>query len=96
MLKTAVEKLREENIPVGLLRPKTLFPFPTNKIKELLPRVEKFLVVEMSNGQMLVDVKLAVEGAKPVQFYNRMGGVVPSTDEIIEQVRKQLINGERG
>lgn len=96
MLKTAVEKLRSENIPVGLLRPKTLFPFPSKKIKEIIPTTEKFLVVEMSNGQMLDDVKLAVDGKKPIKFYNRMGGVVPATDEIVEQVKKQLLTGERG
>ena len=50
----------------------------------------------MSNGQMLDDVKLAVEGKKPIEFYNRMGGVVPATDEIVEQVKKQLLTGERG
>jgi len=96
MLKTAVEKLRSENIPVGLLRPKTLFPFPIKKIKEIIPTTEKFMVVEMSNGQMLDDVRLAVEGKKPIEFYNRMGGVVPATDEIVEQVKKQLLTGERG
>lgn len=96
MLKTAVEKLRQENIPVGLLRPKTLFPFPSKKIKEIVSNTEKFLVVEMSNGQMIADVQLAVEGKKPIKFYNRMGGVVPSTDEIIEQVKIQLLQKEGG
>jgi pyruvate/2-oxoacid:ferredoxin oxidoreductase alpha subunit len=95
MLKTAVEKLRAENIPVGLLRPKTLFPFPNKQIKEILPQVDKFMVVEMSNGQMVNDVKLAIDGNKPVEFYNRMGGVVPSTVEIVEQVKNKLLTGER-
>ncbi len=91
VLKTAVEKLRSENIPCGMIRPITLFPFPTNEIRQAADRVEKMLVVEMNNGQMLEDVRLAVEGRIPVLFYNRMGGVVPNTDEIVEQVKHQLL-----
>jgi len=91
VLKTAVEKLREEGIKVGLLRPITLFPFPKEKFIELSKRVEKLLVVEMNNGQMLNDVKLAVLGNVPVEFYNRMGGVVPTTEEIVEQVKTHLL-----
>ncbi len=91
ILKTAVEKMRKENIPIGLFRPKTLFPFPKKQIAKLIPQAEKFMVVELSNGQMLDDIRLIVEGKKPIEFYSRMGGVVPSTDEIIEQVRTQLL-----
>lgn len=90
VIKTAVEKLREEGYKIGLLRPISLFPFPKNEIKQLIPQSKKFTVVEMNNGQMLEDVKLALEGARPVDFYNRMGGVVPSTEELVEVFRKQL------
>jgi len=87
ILKTVVEKLREEGIKVGLLRPKTLFPFPKKIIDKLSNRVKKFLVVEMSNGQMVDDVRLVVLGRRPIEFYGRMGGVVPSTKEIYEYAK---------
>jgi len=91
VLKTAVEKLREEKVKIGMLRPITLFPFPKKEIADLLPQAKKFMVVEMNNGQMVDDVRLNVQGRVPVEFYNRMGGVVPNTDEIIEQVKKLLL-----
>ena len=87
---SAVDKLREKGIKAGMLRPITLFPFPKPQIDELTrtERVRAFLVVEMSNGQMVDDVRLVVEGRKPVHFYNRMGGIVPKVDELIEQFEK--------
>jgi pyruvate/2-oxoacid:ferredoxin oxidoreductase alpha subunit len=91
MLKTAVEKLRQEGIKIGMLRPISLFPFPKNILADLAGRVKKMMVVELSNGQMVEDVELAVKGRVPIEFYNRMGGVVPSTEEIISQVRTQLL-----
>ena len=87
ILKTVVEKLREENVKIGLLRPITLFPFPDKRITELADQAKKFLVVEMSNGQMVQDVRFAAAGKCPIEFYNRMGGVVPSTKEILERAR---------
>jgi len=83
--------LREEKVKIGMLRPITLFPFPKKEIADLLPQAKKFMVVEMNNGQMVDDVRLNVQGRVPVEFYNRMGGVVPNTDEIIEQVKKLLL-----
>lgn len=91
VLKTAVEKLREDNIKAGLLRPITLFPFPKAEIAALAVRGCKFFVVEMSNGQMLEDVQLAVQGKSRIDFYNRMGGVVPTTEEIVEQIKTRII-----
>jgi pyruvate/2-oxoacid:ferredoxin oxidoreductase alpha subunit len=91
VLKTAVEKLREEGIKAGLLRPISLFPFPKKELLALSEKTKKILVVEMNNGQMLEDVKLAIEGRVPIKFYNRMGGVVPNTDEIVDQVKIQLL-----
>jgi len=90
VLKTAAEKLREKGIKAGLLRPISLFPFPSGEIAELTNRKCRFFVVEMSNGQMLEDVKLAVSGKSPIDFYNRMGGVVPTTAEVIERAVKNL------
>jgi len=90
VLKTAVEKLRDENIKVGLLRPISLFPFPKREIFSLIDHATEFLVVEMNNGQMLDDVRLAVNGRIPVDFYNRMGGVVPTTEEIVAHFKRNI------
>jgi pyruvate/2-oxoacid:ferredoxin oxidoreductase alpha subunit len=87
ILKTVVEQLRDEGHKVGLLRPKTLFPFPKGHIDKLTAKVKKFLVVEMSNGQMVDDVRLVVLGRKPIEFYGRMGGVVPSTKEVYDYAK---------
>lgn len=81
----AVNKLRADGIKVGMLRPITLFPFPVDEIRRVMKQTKAFLCVEMSNGQMIDDVKLAIECSKPVHFYNRMGGNVPSVDEIINK-----------
>lgn len=88
--KTVVEKLRAEGIKVGMLRPITLFPFPNKRIAELSAKVKKFLVVEMSNGQMVQDVRLAAQGRCPVEFYGRMGGVVPSMQELLDVTKKAI------
>ncbi len=86
----AVELAREQGISVGLLRPQTLFPFPTLKIAELAKRVEGMLTVEMNAGQMVEDVRLAVEGRVPVEFYGRMGGIIPSPEEIVNALKKLM------
>lgn len=85
---SAVKAAREEGIKVGLLRPISLYPFPVEAIRELAGRVKKLLVVEMNGGQMVDDVRLAVEGRVPVEFYGRMGGVVPLPDEVLAEIRK--------
>ena len=86
-----MEMAREEGYKVGVLRPITLFPFPTNPIKELSQKVKGFLTVEMSAGQMVEDVRLTVNGAVPVEFYGRMGGIVPSAEEILAALKEKLI-----
>jgi 2-oxoglutarate ferredoxin oxidoreductase subunit alpha len=88
--KTVIEDLKKEGIRVGLLRPITLFPFPLPQIHKLAarPQVKVFLSVEMSMGQMVEDVERAVAGLKPVRFFGRAGGIVPSPDEVANQVRK--------
>jgi 2-oxoglutarate/2-oxoacid ferredoxin oxidoreductase subunit alpha len=85
---SAVRAARSEGIPVGLLRPVTVSPFPEERIRELCQQAEGFLVVEMNTGQMLDDVRLAIAGRKPVEFYGRMGGVMPFPDEILGEIRR--------
>jgi pyruvate/2-oxoacid:ferredoxin oxidoreductase alpha subunit len=88
ILRTVVERGRAEGLKLGLLRPITLFPFPGARLAELAKSVRGFLVVELSNGQMVDDVRLSVEGRKPIHFYNRMGGNVPSVEEILAAAKK--------
>jgi len=78
-----VERLRVEGQKIGLFRPITLWPFPEKELKKLATRVDRFLVVEMSCGQLIDDVRLAIDCKKPVHFYGRTGGGVPTEDEII-------------
>ena len=85
-----VQMARKEGIKLGLLRPITLFPFPKKRIQELASQVKGMLSVEMSAGQMVEDVKLAVNGEVPVDYYGRMGGIVPSPDEILEAVKQKI------
>lgn len=86
----SIQLAREQGIKVGLLRPITLYPFPTKPISELCNTAKGFLTVEMSAGQMVEDVRLAVEGRKPVEFYGRMGGVVPTPEEIVEALKNKF------
>lgn len=87
---SAVLELRARGIRAGMLRPKTLFPFPSPRLKELAGKVEKIIAAEMSSGQMVRDVRLAVEGKAPVELYNWMGGRIPSTDEIVERLENDI------
>lgn len=80
----AMELAREQGIKVGLFRPITLWPFPQKGIAELSKRVKGILVMEINAGQMVFDVRAATEGRIPVKQYGRLGGIVPSPDEIIE------------
>ena len=80
----AIEDARGQGIKVGLLRPITLWPFPTEEISRLANRVKGMMVVELNAGQMIEDVKLAVEGRVPVYHYGRMGGVIPNPQEVFD------------
>lgn len=91
VLKTVVEKCRKRGIKAGLIRPKILWPFPSEAIRKVADKVPLFMVVEMSYGQMVEDVKIAVNGKKPVYFFGRTGGAVPSDFEILSEVQK-LVN----
>lgn len=85
---SAVRTARQKGVKVGLLRPITVSPFPFEVIEQLAGRVSGFLVTEMNAGQMLEDVRLAVKGRVPVEFYGRMGGVVPLPDEILREIER--------
>jgi 2-oxoglutarate ferredoxin oxidoreductase subunit alpha len=85
---TVVREARAKGMKVGLLRPITLWPFPSARLAELAQQVRGMLVVEMNAGQMVEDVRLAVEGRCPVRFYGRMGGIVPLSDEILPELEK--------
>jgi len=85
---SSVTMAREQGMKVGLFRPISLFPFPFEALAEQTAAVKRILVVEMNGGQMVDDVRLAVEGRVPVGFYGRMGGVVPLPDEVFEQIQE--------
>ncbi|MFZ2095013.1 MAG: 3-methyl-2-oxobutanoate dehydrogenase subunit VorB [Anaerolineales bacterium] len=85
---TAVRNARLEGIKVGLFRPISLNPFPTQQIEELTKTAQGILVTEMNTGQMLEDVKMAVKGKVPIEFYARVGGIVPYPDEILGEIRR--------
>ncbi len=82
----SVDLLRGKNIAAGLISPKTLWPFPVHAFHDLPQSCKAILCVEMSNGQMVDDVRLAVNGRLPVHFYGRSGGIIPIPDEIVKQV----------
>lgn len=87
LAKSAIDMARAEGIAVGLLRPITLWPFPSAKIETLSRRTKRILVAELSTGQMVDDVRLAVSGRVPVEFHSRVGGSVPSSRELLEKIR---------
>ena len=86
-----VEMARAEGIRLGMLRPITLYPFPTRPIAELAAWVKGFLSVELNAGQMVEDVRLAVNGAVPVEHYGRQGGMIYSPDEVLAALKEKLI-----
>ena len=88
----AVEIAREQGIKVGLFRPITLFPFPEKQIAALSKKVKGILVAEINAGQMVQDVRLAVNGAVPVEQFGRLGGIVPDPEEIVNALQAKLID----
>ena len=89
----AIEMAREEGIKVGLLRPITLWPFPSKAIAEMAQGKKGVLVVEINAGQMVQDVRLAINGALPVEQFGRLGGIVPEPEEIVEALKKLEVRG---
>ncbi len=86
--KSAVNMAREQGIKAGLIRPITLWPFPVKAYQKAAETAKLFLCAEMSMGQMIDDVKLAINCSKPVEFYGRTGGVIPKPSEIFEEIKK--------
>ncbi|MDE5853906.1 MAG: 3-methyl-2-oxobutanoate dehydrogenase subunit VorB [Ruminococcus sp.] len=88
VVKSAVNDARAQGIKAGLFRPKTLWPFPVKEINEASKTANKLLSVEMSMGQMIDDIKLAINCSKPVEFYGRTGGVIPTPAEVLAEIKK--------
>lgn len=87
----AVDLAREKGIKAGLFRPISLYPYPYEALNKLADKSDNFLVVEMNAGQMLEDVKLAVNGKKPVHFKGRMGGMIMNPEDLVEEITR-LVN----
>ena len=85
--KNAINEARKEGIRVGLIRPITLWPFPSKAIADTVGHVKAYLSVELSMGQMIEDVRLAVECRRPVYLCNRSGGMIPTPDQVLESIR---------
>jgi 2-oxoisovalerate ferredoxin oxidoreductase alpha subunit len=90
VLRSAVEQARKEGLRAGLFRPISLWPFPSNALVKAAASVEKVFVMELSTGQMVEDVRLALDGRVPVDFYGRGGGNVMSVEEILERLSDRL------
>ena len=86
----ALQEARDEGIRVGLLRPLTLYPFPSKRISELSARMKHIISVEMSAGQMVEDVLLSVNGKTSVSHFGRMGGVLPTPEEVVENLKSKI------
>ncbi len=85
---STVDQLRAKGYKVGLFRPISLMPFPSQRISELADKAKAFMAIELSNGQMIQDVKLAINGRVPADFYGRMGGAVPPQEEVNQKVEE--------
>ncbi len=89
-VKSAMKECRKQGLKVGMLRPITLFPFPSKRLSELSGNTKKFLVVEVNMGQMVRDVRLAVNGRVPVELYNKPVGSPPEVDDIVNEIKRQI------
>lgn len=92
--KNAINEARKEGIKVGMIRPITLWPFPKEVFRRAADKVNSFISVELSMGQMIEDVRLATECKKPVTLCNRAGGMIPSPDQVLEAIKKAAKGGE--
>lgn len=90
VLRSSVQAARKEGLKAGLFRPITLWPFPSEALAKAASKAQKVLVIELSNGQMVEDVRLALNGTVPVEFYGRVGGNVPSVEEIHAEVAARM------
>jgi 2-oxoglutarate ferredoxin oxidoreductase subunit alpha len=87
---TAIEELADAGVKVGMVRPVTLFPYPYQAVREAAAKAKAVLVVELSTGQMVEDVRLALADSKPIHFLNRMGGILVSPNEVVEKINAIL------
>ena len=87
----AVELAREQGLKVGLFRPITLWPFPSKQLADLCKGKKGILVSEINAGQMVQDVRLAIDGALPVEHFGRLGGIVPDPEEIVNALKEKLV-----
>ncbi|MTI69136.1 MAG: 3-methyl-2-oxobutanoate dehydrogenase subunit VorB [Firmicutes bacterium] len=94
IVKNAIKKCEEDGLKVGLIRPITLWPFPESAFEKITDKTKGLLAVEMSTGQMIDDVKIAIKGKKPVYFHGRTGGMVPNPTDIENEIRK-IAGGEK-
>ena len=88
--KKVIAIAREQGIKVGLLRPITLWPFPTKRIAELGKKVKGILSLEINSGQMIEDIRLAVECKVPVEYYGRLGGIIPEPEEVVAKIKTMI------
>ena len=93
--KNAIAMARAEGIKVGMIRPITLWPFPAKAFKDAAEKVDSFISVELSMGQMIDDIKASVEYKKPVTLCNRAGGMIPSPEMVLEAIREANKGGNR-
>ena len=93
--KNAINEARKQGIKVGLIRPITLWPFPSAQFAKAAERVSSIISVELSMGQMIEDVKLAVEGKVPVTLCNRAGGMIPSPEQVLEAIKAANNGGDK-
>jgi 2-oxoglutarate ferredoxin oxidoreductase subunit alpha len=85
---TAIDELAEQGVSAAMVRPISLFPYPYKAIREAADKAKAVLVVELSTGQMIEDVRLALEGSKPIHFLNRVGGMLVSPDDVVVKIRE--------
>jgi 2-oxoglutarate ferredoxin oxidoreductase subunit alpha len=96
IVKGAIKRLREENLKVGMLRPITLWPFPAKALQEMAKTVGDFFVFEMSAGQMVEDVRLALQGTARIHLYGRPGGVIPTPVELYRIISRHYYQAQSG
>ena len=94
VIRTAIDRLRAEGIKAGMVRPITLYPFPKQAFRDKLKTAKQYVSVEMNNGQMIDDIRLAIECARPVTLVNRMGGNLPTVEFVADHCRKLAKEGK--
>jgi 2-oxoglutarate ferredoxin oxidoreductase subunit alpha len=91
IVQTAVKQARAEGIPAGLFRPVTMFPFPYERLSEVGQAAGRILVVELSAGQMIEDVRLATCDRVPISFFGKTGGIVPLPEEVLQEIKSARV-----